>query len=279
MPSFAVSICVLSLVQAGLVAAPAAHEIPALARFRSGWWAAVPAASVVGFVFGARALGGLADGLTYLALLAVPPLAAAGLGWGVRRARPRLAAGAVVLFALAWGDRQGLPGEAAGVALEALSCVTLAVALVAVCPRLLVKLGIVAMACVDSWLVISDLLAAPNGALNAAAPVAHLPQLQRVLFGGAVMGYGDIFIAALLGALLASCARLAWRASAITALVALSMDLLFLLVNELPATVPVALTLLIVEAGALRRRRRVRASAGTVEPIARASRLAPPRGS
>jgi len=258
-PSFAISICVLSLVQAALVVWPAPREIPALARFRSGWWAAIPAASVVGFVFGERALGGLADGLTYLALIAVPPLAALALGWAMRRGRPWLATGAALLFALAWADRQGLAGQTAAMALDALSCVTLAVLLVAVSPRVLIKLGIVAMAIVDSWLVISDLLAAPNGALNAAAPVAQLPQLQRVVFGGAAMGYGDIFVAALLGALLATDLRLARRGAAIAALIGLAFDLLFLEVSELPATVPIALTLLLLEGSALvaRRRRRV----------------------
>jgi hypothetical protein len=261
MPSFAVSICVLSLVQAALVVCPAPRELPALARFRSGWWAAVPAASVVAFVFGARALSGLADGLTYLALIAVPPLAALALGWAVRRARPSLALAAALLFALAWADRQGLAGEAAGLALDSLSCVALAVALVAVSPRVLVKLGIVTMAAVDTWLVVSDLLAAPNRALNAATPVAHLPQLQRVVFSAAVMGYGDLFVAALLGALLAAQPRLAWRGAAIAGLVGLAMDLLFLVVKELPATVPIALTLLMLEASALVARARARARA------------------
>jgi prepilin signal peptidase PulO-like enzyme (type II secretory pathway) len=141
--------------------------------------------------------------------------------------------------------------------------VTLAVVLVAVSPRALVKLGIVAMAAVDVWLVVSDLLAAPNGALNAAAPVAHLPQLQRVVFGSAVMGYGDIFIAALLGALLAATPRLVWRAVAIAAAIGLAGDLLFLVVDELPATVPIALTLVVLELVALRARRRVEAAGGS----------------
>jgi hypothetical protein len=250
-PSFAVSICVLSLVQAGLVMWPAPREIPALARLRSGWWAAIPAASVAGFVFAERALGGLADGLTYLALIAVPLLAALGLGWAMRRSRPWFAPVAALLFALAWADRQGLAGETAGLALDALSCVSLAVLLVAVSPRVLVKLGIVAMAVVDSWLVLSDLLAAPNGALNAAAPLAHLPQLQRVVFGSAVMGYGDVFVAALLGALLATQPGLARRGAAVAALIGLAFDLLFLAVRELPATVPIALTLAILELGAI----------------------------
>jgi hypothetical protein len=254
-PSFGVSICALTLVQALLVGVPREREIPALARLRSGWWAAIPALSIVAFVFGVRALSGAAGGLAYLALIAVPPLAALALGGAVRGSRPWLAPVAAALFALAWADRQGLAGEAAGLALDALSCVTLAVLLVAVTPRALLKLGVFAMAAVDTWLVVSDLLAAPNNALNAAT-VAHLPQLQRVVFGSAVMGYGDLFVAALLGALLAATPRLALRGVLIAALVGLAMNLLFLLVDELPATVPIALTLAILEVGSLRRPRR-----------------------
>jgi hypothetical protein len=256
MPSFAVSICVLALVQAVVVVVPAPREIPLLTRFRSRWWAVIPVASVVGFVFGERALSGLADGLTYLALVAVPPLAALALGWAMRGARPWLALGAVPLFAIAWADRHGLAGDAAGLLLDALSCVSLGVLLVAVTPHVLVKLGIVATAVADTWLIVSQLLQAPNTALGAAAPVAHLPQLQRVVFGRATMGYEDLFVAALLGALLAAQPRLAVRGAVIAGIVALAMNLLFLVVDELPATVPIAATLLILEACALGARRR-----------------------
>jgi hypothetical protein len=256
--SFPVSICLLTGVQALIVVLPAAREIPRLRRFASGWWALVPVGSVVGFVYGENALSGLAEGLTYLALIAVPPLAALALAWALRRGRPSAALAVVPLFALAWADRHGLAGEAAGVVLEALSAVTLGVLLVAVTPRILAKLGIIAMAVADSWLVLSHLLTDPNRTLNAVVPVAHLPQLQRAVLGAAVMGYGDLFVAGLLGALLAGTPRLAARGALIAAAIGLSMNLLFLVVNELPATVPVALTLVILEAHAFRARRRVR---------------------
>jgi hypothetical protein len=244
---FAVWICVLSLVQGATVALPGARRLPWLARFRSGWWALIPAASVVGFVFGVSALSGAADGLTYLALVAVPPLAAIALGWLMRGARPAWALVAPVLFALAWADRSGFAGQAAGVALDALSCATLAVALVAVTPRLLIKLAIVAMAAADAWLVFSNRLTAPNNSLNAVVPVAHLPQLQRVELAAAVMGYGDIFIAALLGALLASSSRGQRRGALIVAALALLSNLAFFAIDVLPATVPVAVALVALE--------------------------------
>jgi hypothetical protein len=80
--------------------------------------------------------------------------------------------------------------------------------------------------------------------------------LQRVVFGPAVMGYGDLFVAALFGALLAAQPRLALRGAAIAGLLGLLMDLLFLVVRELPATAPIAISLLILEAGTLRAGRR-----------------------
>ena len=126
-----------------------------------------------------------------------------------------------------------------------LSCVSLGVLLAAVTPPRWLAGGIVAMAVADTTLVVSDLLQRPNNALNAARPAAGLPQLQSAMFGTAVMGYGDLFVAALLGALLAVAAGRRWqlRGAALAALLAGAFDLLFFFVDELPATVPIALTL------------------------------------
>jgi hypothetical protein len=249
---FGLSTSVLGLTQATTAAAPRDPDLPALARLRGGGWASIPALSVVVVAFGIRAASGTAEGLTLLALVAVPPLAAIALGWAMRGARPWRAVLVVPLFALAWADRGGPTGQSAALALSALSCVTLAVLLGAVAPAHWLKLGIVVMAVVDSALVISDLLQAPNDVLNAAAPPIGLPRLQTGQFGNALMGYGDFFAAALLGAVMAHAPRLQRRAALITAGLALSFDLLFLVVRELPATVPVALALLASELAARR---------------------------
>jgi hypothetical protein len=207
----------------------------------------VPLASIVGVVFAIRYLSDTASVLTYLALVAVPPLAAAALGWCARGSRPGLALIAVVLFAIAWAARSSLAGEAAAALLSALSCVTLGVMLTAVAPAGWLKLGIVAMAAADTWLVVSDLLQAPNATLIAAHPAAGLPRLQSQIFGSASMGYGDLFIAGLLGALVAASPRIQNRAALLTLGLAAAFDLLFFFVNELPATVPVALALVTLE--------------------------------
>ena len=251
---FAVSIGLLSLAQAAVVALPRRQRPARLERLRSGWWALIPAVSVVAFVFGVRALGGVADGLAYLALVAVPPLAAAGLWWCVRGARPHYALAVLPLFALAWADRGSVPAEVAGVLLDALSCVALGVLLVAVTPRVAVKIAIIVMAATDVWVVATNLLAAPNHALMTVVPVAHLPQLQSVTLWDATMGYGDFFLAGLLGALLARDRALQLRGAFIVGVLALALDLLFLTVNVLPATAPIALTLIVIELVAWRSR-------------------------
>ncbi|HEV3046895.1 MAG TPA: hypothetical protein VGY13_05985 [Solirubrobacteraceae bacterium] len=264
---FWISIALLSLAQGALVAVPGALAGAWTRRFRSRRWAVVPPLSIVAFVFGARAAErASAQGLTYLALAAVPLLAALALGWLVWNAGPpRLGRAALVapLFALAWADRAGLPGEGAALLLSALSCAALGVLLATVTPPSWLAAGIVAMALADTALVVSDLLQRPNDALNAAHPVAGLPQLQSAVFGSAVMGYGDLFIAGALGGLLAATAgrHEQLRAAALTAALALCADLLFFFVDELPATVPVALALLATLV--LRRRARSAPAPGT----------------
>jgi hypothetical protein len=257
---FWLSIGVLSLVQGASVALPGAGGLGALRRLRGRRWALIPPLSVIGFVFVARAAeNASAQGLTYLALVAVPLLAGLALGWLAWNAHPPRPARALLvapLFALAWANRGGLAGEAAALVLSVLSCVSLGVLLAAVTPPRWLAAGIVAMAVADAALVVSDLLQRPNDALNAAHPAAGLPQLQRAVFGSALVGYGDLFVAALLGALLAVTIGRSWqlRAAALAALLAVAFDLLFFFVDELPATVPVALTLIIVVL--MRRRRR-----------------------
>jgi hypothetical protein len=265
----------LLALQAAVVAAPRqAPRIALFERLRGPAWAIVPVASIVVVVFAIRFLSDTATALTYLALIAVPPLAAAALagwprarppaspdraapassGWGIRSrfpvSRERVAGSlaiTAVLFAVAWIWHKSLAGGAAAAILSALSCVTLAVLLAAVAPPGWLKLGIIAMAVADIWLVVSDLLQSPNAALVAAHPPGGLPQLQSELFGTVSMGYGDLFVAALLGAVLARDRRRQVQAAVLTFALAAVFDLLFLTVSELPATVPVAVALIVLE--------------------------------
>ena len=246
---FALSYGVLCAAQGATVAAAGAERFAALRRvFSSRWWAAVPVAALVGTVFGVGATSDTADVLTYLALVTTPPLAAVAFGYAARGARPPLALLVVPLMAAAWGLRGGLVGDAASLALVAAACVTLAALLAAVAPDAWLKVGLLVMAAVDTALVVNDLLQTPNAVLVAAAPGGGLPQFQRVEFGSAVMGYGDVFAAALLGALLASRPARQLVAALVTTGFAVAFGLLFFVVDTLPATVPVAGALLVSEA-------------------------------
>ncbi|MGH2861633.1 MAG: hypothetical protein ACRDLT_09035 [Solirubrobacteraceae bacterium] len=245
--------------QAGVVAAPRGLDAAWVGRLqglRGRGWALIPVASIVGVIFAIRYASATAGWLTYLALVAVPILAALALGWVTRGARPWLALIAAALFVVAWRTPYSLAGEAAGALLSGLSCVTLGALLAAVTPSRWLKLGIIAMACADVWLIASDQLQAPNNELVAAKPGGGLPQLQSEQFGSISMGYGDLFVAALLGGVYAARARVQRIAALLTLALAALFDLLFLVADNLPATAPVALALLTVELGLARGRLR-----------------------
>jgi hypothetical protein len=265
------------VLQAAVVAAPRRPpEVRWIQRLSGPGWALIPIGSIVGVIFAIRYASATATGLTWLALIAVPLLAAAALGWTMRGSRRWLALLAIPLFVLAWASRTTLWGEGAAALLSALSCVTLGVLLGAVTPPRWLKLGIVAMSVADVWLVVSDLLQAPNNTLIAAAPLpgSGLPQLQSELFGSVSLGYGDLFVAGLLGAVLARECRRQGPVALLTLVLAGAFDLLFFVLHELPATVPVALALIVGEAWAWRRAQRrvqvpVPAATARVETAAR----------
>ncbi|HEU5062115.1 MAG TPA: hypothetical protein VFT79_03055 [Solirubrobacterales bacterium] len=244
---FWLSIGALSLVQAALVAAPRAPSPTLAQQLHSRWWALVLPLSIVLVVSAIALESASARFLTYLALVAVPPLAAAALGWLMHGGRPPWALAVLPLFALAWALEGSLAGETTALALSALACVTLGWLVACAVPPRWLKLGIYAMAAIDAWLIASDLLQGPNAVLNAAAPVADLPRLQFASFGSAVMGFGDLFIAATLGALLASDRRLQLQGAALAAVICPGFDLLFFFIDQSPATVPIALTLAALE--------------------------------
>ena len=244
---FWLSIGVLSLVQASLVAAPRPRLPNLLERLQSRWWALVLPLSIVVVVSAIALDSASARFLTYLALVAVPPLAAAALAWLVRGTRRELALLVIPLFGVAWAAKGALGGETAALALSALACVTLGWLVACMVPTRWLKLGIYVMAAIDVYLIAGDLLQGPNAVLNGASPAADLPRLQLASFGSAVMGFGDLFIAAVLGALLAYDRRLQLQGAVLAAVIGLSFDLLFYAVDELPATVPIALTLAVLE--------------------------------
>jgi len=249
-------------VQAALVALPATRRRPGwMERLGSPWWALIPALSIAVVIGAVELEPDSALWLSYLALVAVPPLAAFALAFLLHGSRPAWALAALALFALAWASLDALPGEAAATALSGLGCVTLGWLLVCAVPAPWLRLGVYAMAAIDTVYVSADLLQEPNAVLSVVAPVANLPRLQSVHLGSAQMGFGDLFVAALVGCLLAqppadgpirqgcldvSARRRQWVGAGLVAGLALGFDLLFFAVDTLPATVPVAVALALV---------------------------------
>jgi hypothetical protein len=242
----------LVAVQAAVVLAPMPVAPRALARIRGTGWAWALPLSLGATVALLAVFPVAASVYTWLALVAVPVLAAVTLSGGrVRLASAGLAA---LLLVVAWRAPGTLGGQAAAVALTALSCVALGGWLGRLTGPFALKVGIVAMSVLDAILVFSDTLQRPNEVLNSAAPAPGLPRLQFVEFGSAAMGYGDLFVAAVLGAALVTRRRQRREAALAALACALAFDLLFLVLHELPATVPIAAALLVSEAWERRRR-------------------------
>jgi hypothetical protein len=238
-----------SVTQAALVAGGAVRCVPgSLRALRHPLFAAVPLLALLGVVLWLRAKPDDAGVLAELALLAVPLLA---LVAAVRVGLPALAL-VVAMVVVTVHDHHSVAGQLAALGLIAASCTVLGALLVEVTPARWLGFGIAATAAVDLVLVASGFLAPATLALNTAGVTESLPQLQRVELGPLTMGYADLFLPALVGALLATRARTRHWVALLTLCFALAAGLVFLVADRLPATVPVALALLVVEgAGAI----------------------------
>jgi hypothetical protein len=263
--SFALSDLSITVAQAATVALPGAPRLSRLVCLRSPLWALAPALGIVAFVALVRADPAAAPLLSYAALFTVPPLAAFAITRCMRRRVRRGALLVVALFAVAWAMPGALAGEAAGLALTALAAVALAVLLVQLVPNRALLAGMLVMAVSDALLVVTGTLQPANRLLLHAAPGGGLPQLQATVLGVVNCGFGDFFIAALFGAVLAWRSGSQRHAALITLVLALSFDAAFLVAQAIPATVPVALAALVVELqGRLQRNRQHAAGVGAV---------------
>jgi hypothetical protein len=260
--AFALSDVSLTVVQAATVALPRHPRIRTLSALRSRWWAAAPPLAIGGFAVLVRTQPESASALAYAALIGLPPLAAFALACAVPPGRARNAILVAPLFVLAWLMPHGLPGQAASLVLSTLAAIALAVLLTQLVPSGWLMLGMGVMAALDATLVSAHLLQPADHVLRLATPAGGLPALQSTTFGAAMCGFGDIFAAALFGAVLAARRRGQIAPALLTLGLALAFDTLFLVVHNLPATVPVAAAMVIVEL-----RRRVHSRRRLPEPM------------
>jgi hypothetical protein len=266
--AFVAADAALVAAQAVLVALPRGDLRSAARRVHPGSRAALAAIAVIAaiaIVVANLEAPAIATTLSRLAFVAVPALAAVALAWAVRGARPALAILVAPLLALAWLRAGHLDGDAAAAVLSTLSCVTLGCLLAAAVPGLWLKAGLVVWAVYDAISVFSHPLVSPDAIVDAAIPAPGLPQLQVLDLHAASLGYADIFVAGVLGGVLAVEGRRGWPVAVGLFLLSGLFDLLFFAFSTLPATVPVAAAMLIREAAGRwpRNRQRVSRNAST----------------
>jgi hypothetical protein len=137
--------------------------------------------------------------------------------------------------------------EVARIVLIAGASVTAGRLLAGAAPLPVLKVAVVAMAAIDATFIFGHLSDHQNAQFAAAVPVAGLPRLQVATLGRASCDFGDFFAAALVGAILARERRDQLLAAAAVLVATLAFDQLFLVVDELPATVPPAFVMLALD--------------------------------
>jgi hypothetical protein len=235
----AVAYAGLCLVQAGAVTLPGRRlRLPAALHGRA--WALVLPGVLVAFVV---ALGLDPSLATRLAELAVVTPVLALLAPLVAERRWMVAV--VAVCAVVVSPEHGELGGLARAVTIACACALLASLLAAVAPSRALRAGLVALVVLDVVLVVSGDVGTTSQALHQAAAPGGLPSFQDATLGPATMGYGDLFGAAVLGALLTSEGRSRHVAAALVLGCALAFGLLLIVFTTLPATVPLLAGLLV----------------------------------
>jgi hypothetical protein len=247
----------LAVVQGLTVALPRATTVRPCARWL---WLAPPtlfAAAVLLLAWRPEA----ADLVTGLAVVAVPALALLAATRLARGARPEWAAVVGVLVLASFAGPESFAGQLGTTLLCALSAVALGAALVRLGGTRRVVIGITALAIADVVLVADGRVEEAAAALSQ-AQVGALPELSHVALGTFTLGYGDLFVAGIVGAIASARPRGQLRVAGLTvALMLVEGALLAGGGGPYPATVPVVAALLLDELAWRVRRRRGAAEA------------------
>ena len=254
--SYAIEYVALAMIQGAIVALPHPAALERLGRLRSPAWALIAPGSLLFGTFAVLGWPVLASALALLAAIATPVLAAIAVVAVVHGRQRRLLLVPLALGVVAAAG-SGWPGELAASLLTALGCLTLGAALVRLTPARWLYLGVLSMVAVDVVLL----------ALGIGQPAAELiqdafgstiqPVFDRARLGHFSTDYPDLVLAAVLGAIVAERA-VQQPAALLVAISAAAYGLLFAFADMLPATVPLALVLVLVEYGSRRRGRRSR---------------------
>jgi hypothetical protein len=233
----------LCLVQAAAVVLPGrALRLPVPLRGRA--WALVLPGVLVAFVIGLSLDPSLATRLAELAVV-TPALALLAPLVATPRFRVAVASLAVAAVVIGLWQQHGELGGLARAVTIACACSVLATLLAGVAPPRALRAGLVALVVLDVILVVSGDVGSTSDALHQAVAPAGLPSFQDATLGPAVMGYGDLFGAAVLGALLTAEGRSRGWAAAAVLVAALAFGLLLTVFTTLPATVPLLVGLVV----------------------------------
>jgi hypothetical protein len=226
----------LCLVQAAAVVLPGtALQLPSALRGRA--WALVLPGVLVAFVVGLSLDSSLANRLAELAIL-TPALAVLAAAVAAPAWRGPVLFVAALSVAVGLFEMHGTISELGRAIAIACACSLLASLLAGLAPPATLRVGLVVLVALDVLLVATGDVAHTSNALHEAAASTGFPSFQDATLGPVTMGYGDMFGAAVLGALLVAEGRRRGRVAAVVLVAALGFGLLLDVFHTIPATVP-----------------------------------------
>jgi hypothetical protein len=251
------AVIALASVEGALVALPRADALEPLGTLRSPAWAALLPGSIVAGTFLPLAMPSMALGLVLMAGVITPLLATVAIlevvrgprHAGTRRALLALAFALAVIAALI----SGWEAQLSATALTALGCLAVGTELARLIPRRWFVLGVIGMCLADVALLASGVGGSAAQLMAAATRDVHGPVFSQADIGRVTTDYPDLVLAAVLGGFLAGRHRQLLAAALVTVLGAAYGLLLLPIAHLLPATVPIALTLLMLESVDARR--------------------------
>ncbi|MBV9425210.1 MAG: hypothetical protein JOZ98_20040 [Solirubrobacterales bacterium] len=249
------AVIALAMLEGALVALPRADALEPLRRLRSPVWAALLPGSILLGTFGPLALPSMAPALVVLARIVTPLLAAVAVVAVARGSRQALLIVALAL-ALVAAFISGWAGQLSASVLTALGCLALGSAVVRLIPPGWILIGILVMAAADLALLTSGVGHSAGVIMADATANVHGPVFDQAGVGGVSIDYPDLVLAGMLGVLAAG-RNHQWTAAVLVAMIAAVFGMVLPIGSGLPATVPIALTFVLLECARLAQRRRV----------------------
>ena len=257
----------LATMEGGLVALPRADALDRLGRLRSPAWGALLPGSILVGTFGPQALPPMAWASVVLAGIATPLLATAAV-LAVARG-PRAAMLPITIMLLVGAEFVGgWTGQLFASLLTGLGCLTAGVALVRLIPRHYMLISVLCMCAVDVTLLPTGAAQASAALMNHSAAHLHHAVFDHAGIGQVSTDYPDLVLAAILGGFVAD-HGVRRRAAALLTLLAAGYGLFLPRGGALPATVPIAVTFVIVGSHLARQRRTERARRRSRPPAGR----------